>query len=137
MDTGKNELSPEMIEAIRKVVKEEIGNELSEDYLFSEDYLLRLTSRLLRGTIVTDPVDRIMRLEREVTRHVIHEHINELPTIYKNSDVSGHVTRVTRDENGIALKIKLTDKGKETVDDITAAEQLYWNIYDARHKEED
>jgi len=61
MDTGKNELS--------------------------EDYLLELTSRLLRGTIITDPVDRIMCLEREVTRHVIHEHINESPAIYKNSDI--------------------------------------------------
>lgn len=62
MDTGKNELS--------------------------EDYLLKLTLAALReGTIVTDPVDRIMCLEREVTRHVIHEHINESSTIYKNSDI--------------------------------------------------
>jgi len=61
MDTGKNELS--------------------------EDYLLELTSRLLRGTIITDPVDRIMCLEREATSHEIHEHINESPAIYKNSDV--------------------------------------------------
>lgn len=26
MDTGKNELSPEIVEAIREVIKEEIGN---------------------------------------------------------------------------------------------------------------
>lgn len=65
---------------------------------FSEDYLLKLTfAALQEGTIVTDPVDRIMCLEREVTRYVIHEHINESPTIYKNTDI----LRRKNDENTI------------------------------------
>lgn len=62
MDTGKNELS--------------------------DDYLLKLTlAALQEGTIVTDPWDRIMCLEREVTKQAIHEQIEESPAIYKNTDI--------------------------------------------------
>lgn len=62
MDTGENELS--------------------------KDYLLELTlAALQKGEIVVDPLDKIKCLEREVTRHVIHEHLKESPSVYKNSDI--------------------------------------------------
>ena len=51
-------------------------------------------------------------------------------------EVLGHCVRTEANKNGLTFLINLTDKGRKVVDDITAAEQLYWNIYDARHSKE-
>ena len=62
-------------------------NELSKDYLL-EIALAEITfAAFQKGEIVVDPFDGIKYLERAATRHVIREHINESPAIYKNSDV--------------------------------------------------
>ena len=90
MDTGKNELSPEIIEAIRRVVKEEIGNAIMNQNPFFN------------------------MLESEKVFMEEQERLKEHPL----NGVLGHATKVSRTEDGQTFDIKLNERGREFVNDI-------------------
>ena len=90
MDTGKNELSPEIIEAIRSVVKEEIGNAI-------------VNQRPFFGMLESEK----MFMEEQ-------ERLHEHPL----KGVLGHVTNVTRTKGGQTFDIELNEKGREFVNNI-------------------
>lgn len=96
MDTGKNELSPEIIEAIRNVVKEEIGNAIINQHPF------------------------FGMLESEKVFMEEQERLHENPL----KGVLGHVTKVTQTEDGQTFGIKLNEKGREFVNDIYKKQQF-------------
>lgn len=90
MDTGKNELSPEIIDAIRIVVKEEIGNTILNQHPFF-------------GMLESEKIF-IEEQER------LHEH--------PLKGVLGHVTKVTQTEDGQTFDIKLNERGREFVNNV-------------------
>lgn len=90
MDTGKNELSPEMIEAIRDVVKEEIGNAIINQHPF---FGMLESERIF--------MDEQQRLKE-----------------YPLKGVLGHVTKVTRNNDGQTFYIKLNEQGRQFVNNI-------------------
>lgn len=90
MDTGNNELSPEIIEAIRNAVKEEIGKVIIKQHPFF-------------GMLESE---RIFMEEKE--------RLHESPL----KGALGHVTKVSRTEDGQTFDIKLNERGREFVNDI-------------------
>lgn len=90
MDTGKNELSPETIEAIRNAVKEEIGNAIMNQHPF------------------------FGMLESEKVFIEEQERLKEHPL----KGILGHVTKVSRTEGGQTFDVKLNERGREFVYDI-------------------
>lgn len=92
MDTGKNELSPEIIEAIRNAVKEEIADAIINQHPF------------------------FGMLESEKVFMEEQERLKEHPL----KGVLGHVTKVSRTEDGQTFDIKLNERerGREFVYDI-------------------
>lgn len=90
MDTGKNELSPEIIEAIRKAVKEEIADTIINQHPF------------------------FGMLESEKVFMEEQERLHEHPL----KGVLGHVTKATRTEDGQTFEIKLNERGREFVNNI-------------------
>lgn len=87
MDTGKNELSPEIIEAIRNVVKKEIRKAIINQHPFF-------------GMLESE---KVFMEEQEQ----LHEH--------PLKGVLGHVTKVTQTEDGHTFDIKLNERGREFV----------------------
>jgi hypothetical protein len=96
VNTGKNELSPEIIEAIRNVVKEEIGKVIINQHPFF--------GMLESEKIFAEEQDRL------------HEH--------PLKGVLGRITKVSRTEDGQTFDIKLNERGREFVNDIYEQQRL-------------
>ena len=90
MDTGKNELSPEIIEVIRNAVKEEIADTIINQHPF------------------------FGMLESEKVFMEEQERLKEHPL----KGILGRVTKVSRTEDGQTFDIKLNERGREFVNDI-------------------
>lgn len=85
MDTDKNELSPEMIEAIRKVAKESIVNTIINQNPF---FGMLESERIL--------MDEQQRLKEHPLKGVL-----------------GHITSVVRDNDGQTFNVKLNKKRRK------------------------
>jgi hypothetical protein len=96
MDTDKNELNQDMVEAIREVVKEEIGNVIINQHPFF-------------GMLESE---RIFMDEQE--------RLKEHPL----KGVLGHVTKVTRNDDGQKFNIKLNEQGRQFVNNIYEQQRL-------------
>lgn len=96
MDADKNELSQDMVEAIREVVKEEIGNVIINQHPFF--------GMLESERIFMDEQDRL----------------KEHPL----KSVLGHVTKVTRNDDGQNFHIKLNEQGRQFVNNIYEQQRL-------------
>ena len=106
MDTGKKELSPEIVEAIREVVKEEIGNTIINQHPFF-------------GTLESE---RIFMDEQEC--------LKEHPL----KGVLGHITSVVRDNNGQTFDIKLNEQGRQFVNNIYEQQRLKESDFDVEDR---
>ena len=90
MDTGKNELSPEIIEVIRNAIKEEIADTIINQHPF------------------------FGMLESEKVFMEEQERLKEHPL----KGVLGHATKVFRTDSGQTFDVKLNERGREFVNDI-------------------
>jgi hypothetical protein len=96
MDTGKNELNQDMVEAIREVVKEEIGKVIINQHPF---FGMLESERIF--------MDEQERLEEHPLKGVL-----------------GHVTKVTQNDDGQKFNIKLNEQGRQFVNNIYEQQRL-------------